>query len=76
VAYRVRLPPQLAAIHDIFHVSQLKNCIQVRTEIVEQQEILVQLDLSYIEYPDKILNTDSTKGDKNVQNPMESPYQG
>jgi hypothetical protein len=27
MAYRVRLPPQLAAIHDNFHVSQLKKCI-------------------------------------------------
>jgi len=29
VAYRVRLPPQLSAIHDIFHVSQLKKCVRV-----------------------------------------------
>ena len=27
VAYRVRLPPQLSTIHDIFHVSQLKKCV-------------------------------------------------
>jgi hypothetical protein len=27
VIYRVRHPPQLVAIHDIFHVSQLKKCI-------------------------------------------------
>jgi hypothetical protein len=38
VAYRVRLAPQLAAIHDIFHVSQLKKCIRVPTEIVEQKK--------------------------------------
>ena len=29
VAYRVRLPPQLSAIHVIFHVSQLKKCVRV-----------------------------------------------
>jgi hypothetical protein len=37
VAYRVQLPSSLAAIHDIFHVSQLKKCIRVPTEIVEQK---------------------------------------
>jgi hypothetical protein len=35
VAYRVRLPLHLAAIHDIFHVSQLKKCVRVPTKIVE-----------------------------------------
>jgi hypothetical protein len=56
VAYRVRLPPQLAAIHDIFHISQLKKCIRVPTEIVEQNEILVEPDLSYVGYPIKVLD--------------------
>jgi hypothetical protein len=35
VAYRLRLPSQLAAIHDVFHVSQLKKCIKMPTEIIE-----------------------------------------
>ena len=56
MAYRVRLPPQLATIHDVFHVSQLKKCIRVPTEIIEQQEILVESDLSYVEYPHKVLD--------------------
>ena len=38
-------------MHNIFHVSQLKKCVRVPTEIIEQQEILVEPDLSYVEYP-------------------------
>jgi hypothetical protein len=29
VAYRIRLPDLLAAVHDVFHVSQLKKCEQI-----------------------------------------------
>jgi hypothetical protein len=51
VPYRLRLPSHLAAIHDIFHVSQLKKCVRVPTKIVEQQEIMIEPDLSYVEQP-------------------------
>ena len=54
--YRVRLPSRLAAVHDVFHVSQLKKCVRVPTEIIEQTKILVEPDLSYVEYPVKILD--------------------
>jgi hypothetical protein len=56
MAYRVRLPSQLAAIHDIFHVSQLKKCVRVHAEIIERKEIKVEPDLSYVEQPIKILD--------------------
>ena len=46
VAYRLRLPSQLTAIHDAFHVSQLRKCIKVPTEILEPQDIEIESDLS------------------------------
>jgi hypothetical protein len=57
VAYRVHLPSQLAAIHDVFHISQLKKCIKVPTEIIEQQAIKIETDLSYVKQSLQILDT-------------------
>ena len=53
VAYRIRLPSRLAAVHDIFHISQLKKCVKIPEEIIEQQDLEVEPDLSYVEYPMK-----------------------
>ena len=54
VAYRIRLSSQLAAVYDVFHISQLKKCAKVPEEIIEQQDFKVEPDLSYVEYPMKI----------------------
>jgi hypothetical protein len=57
VAYRICLPSQLAAIHDVFHISQLKKCIKVPTEIVEAQALEIEPNLSYTEQHIQILDT-------------------
>ena len=56
MAYRIRLPSRLAAVHDVFHVSQLRKCVKIPEEIIEQQDLEVEPDLSYVEYPMKILD--------------------
>ena len=56
MAYRIRLPSRLAAVHDVLHVSQLKKCVKVPEEIIEQQDLKIEPDLSCVEYPMKILD--------------------
>jgi hypothetical protein len=57
IAYRLQLPPQLAAINNVFHESQLKKCIRVPTEIIDTQSIDIEPDLSYKEHPIRNLDT-------------------
>ena len=61
VAYRVQLPSHLIAVHDVFHVSQLKKCVRVPTDIIEQHEISVEPDLSYVEHPLKVLDQNTRR---------------
>jgi hypothetical protein len=37
VAYQLSLPEKLSAVHDVFHVSQLKKCLRVRISSVCQR---------------------------------------
>ncbi|WVZ70192.1 hypothetical protein U9M48_018878, partial [Paspalum notatum var. saurae] len=56
VAYRLELPPHLAAVHDVFHVSQLKKCLRLPEEVIDTSQIQIQPDLTYEEQPIKILD--------------------
>jgi hypothetical protein len=64
VAYQLELPDQLVDVHDIFHVSQLKKCLTVPEEQLSMEELSVQDDLTYTEYPIKIIDT-STRVTRN-----------
>jgi hypothetical protein len=57
VAYQLELPPQLSDVHDVFHVSQLKKCLRVLEEQIPMEDLDAKEDLSYQEYPVKILET-------------------
>jgi hypothetical protein len=57
VAYQLELPPQLSDVHDVFHVSHLRKCLRVPEEHMPLEELTVGEDLTYQEYPMKILDT-------------------
>jgi hypothetical protein len=42
-------------VHDVFHVSQLKKCLHVPEEQIHMENLSSSEDLSYQEYPVKIL---------------------
>jgi hypothetical protein len=45
----------LSDVPDVFHVSQLKKCLRVPKEQIPMEDLDVKEDLSYQEYPVKIL---------------------
>ena len=55
MAYRLELPPKLAKLHDVFHVSMLWRYRSDKSHILPVQEIQVHEDLSYDEEPKTIL---------------------
>jgi hypothetical protein len=57
MAYQLELPSNLSDVHNVFHVSQLKKCLRVPKEQLPMEELSVQGDLTYTEYPIKILDT-------------------
>jgi hypothetical protein len=55
VAYKLELPPELSDVHSVFHVSLLKKCLRVPEEQIPMEDLDAKEDLSYQEYPIKIL---------------------
>ncbi|GJS52887.1 putative reverse transcriptase domain-containing protein [Tanacetum coccineum] len=56
VAYRLRLPKELSNVHDTFHVSNLKKCLDDANLHVSLDEIKVDKTLRFVEEPLEIMD--------------------
>ena len=56
VAYWLRLPPELAIIHHVFHVSMLRKYISNPSHVLRDQPVELKEDLTYEERPVQIVD--------------------
>jgi hypothetical protein len=56
VAYRLQLPEILSAVHNVFHVSQLKKCLRVLDRTIEVTDVAIEPELTYLEHPVRVLD--------------------
>jgi hypothetical protein len=55
VACHLELPPTLAGVYNVFHISQLKKCLKSPVDVVVNDVGSIDADLSYPEHPVKVL---------------------
>jgi hypothetical protein len=48
--YQVELQSKLSGLHNVFHVSQLKSCLKPPTDVVIEDIIPLESDLTYKTY--------------------------
>ena len=56
LAYRLSLPPELARIHNVFHVSVLRQYRSDPSHVLKDSEMEITNNLSYVEVPIKIVD--------------------
>jgi hypothetical protein len=44
VAYKLKLPEQLSVVYNVFHVSQMKKCLQIHDQVVDVDGVELKLD--------------------------------
>jgi hypothetical protein len=56
VAYILQLPKTLFAVHNVFHVSQLKKCLRIPDRTIDVVDVTLEPDLTYSEHPIRVLD--------------------
>jgi hypothetical protein len=51
MSYQVELPSKLSGVHNVFYVSQLKRCLKPPTDVIIEDTIPLEPDLTYKTHP-------------------------
>jgi hypothetical protein len=49
-SYQVELPAKLSGVHNVFHVSKLKRCLKSPADVIIEDTIPLEPDLTYRAY--------------------------
>jgi predicted neuraminidase len=62
VAYRIQLPERFSAVHNVFHVTQLKKGMPVReNEVIIEENAWIEPYFSLMEHPLRVLDQKEQK---------------
>jgi hypothetical protein len=62
VAYRIGLPERFSAVHNVFHVTQLKKGVPVpKNEVITEANAWIEPDFSLIEHPMRVVDRKERK---------------
>jgi hypothetical protein len=56
VAYRLQLPESLSAVHNVFHVSQLKKSLRIPDRTIDVVDVALEPDLTYSEHHIRVID--------------------
>jgi hypothetical protein len=56
VAYRLALLPTLVGVHNVFHIYHLKKCLKLPVDVIVDDVLPLDADLSYLEHHVKVLD--------------------
>ncbi|KAJ0981394.1 hypothetical protein J5N97_009649 [Dioscorea zingiberensis] len=61
VAYRLALPPDLAQVHNVFHISMLRKYVPDPSHVIQHVPVEIQGDMSYEERPLEVLGQEERR---------------
>jgi hypothetical protein len=56
MSYQVELPTSLSGVHNVFHVSQLERYLKPSADVVIEDTIPLEPDMTYKAHPTKVLD--------------------